>query len=98
MKLRAKILKILKPDTYYSGGSDEPIFRTRKPKWVEIITDLDESGGYFIYYYDSRGELITDDWQVTLDECKSEVKYECGIIEEEWYKVDDDDDLRNQNK
>jgi hypothetical protein len=51
------------------------------PTWVKIL-QTDE--GVFLLYVDDAGSTITDTWHETVEQAKSQAKFEFDIGESEW--------------
>jgi hypothetical protein len=88
MRLRAKIRRATGNTRHFRGhieGSEVvkdgqlPI-----PAWVEIEP---RDGAFYLFYFDSSGECLTDTWHESLARAKDQAHFEFEIEEGDWEEV-----------
>jgi len=51
------------------------------------ISKVDSNPGFFLFYYDERGELMTDTYHDTIEGAFEQAQFEFGIVSHEWKAV-----------
>ena len=89
MKLRARVIKATGKCRHYKGGIEKGELVRRElmppPKWVEIEQLAD---GFYLFYYNERGECQTDTWHETLEAAKEMAKWEFQVNDADWVVVE----------
>jgi hypothetical protein len=87
VNLTAKIKHVTGVTKHYLGtienGAPEPVKELPPPAYVEI---QEAESGFFLLYFDSEGNCMTDTWHPTLEDAKEQAKAEFEIDEEDWVK------------
>jgi hypothetical protein len=68
----------------FVAGKVVPVKTLPVPAWVEIS---EENGSFYLLYFDTNGNFLTDTWHQTVDEAKRQAEFEFGISAEEWTSV-----------
>lgn len=88
MRIKAYVTDITGNTKHFKGAAhDEEVNELNRiptPKWVEIS---EESKGFFLFHFDSKGECIADTWHETLEDAKEQAKFEFDIAEKDWQPV-----------
>jgi hypothetical protein len=87
MNLKAKVKQITGATKHFHGkiedgkligGSEFP-----PPDYIEIE---EANEGFYLLYFDSVGNCMTDTWHKTLDDAKEQARVEFEIQEEDWIR------------
>jgi hypothetical protein len=51
------------------------------------ISKVDTSAGFFLFYYDDRGDVLTDTYHDTIEGAFEQANFEFGIVDRDWQTV-----------
>jgi hypothetical protein len=57
---------------------------TSQIAWVEIE---ERDGAFYLFYFDSNGNRLTDTWHETVERAKAQARFEFEIEEHDWNDV-----------
>lgn len=88
MRLQAQISKSTGNTQHSLGtiidGEVTPLKQFSRPSYLEIS---DEDGGFYLLYFDHKGQCITDTWHQTLKDAKRQAEFEFEIEPEGWKDI-----------
>lgn len=87
---RATVREVTGEVRHYYGTliEDVPV-QTEKippPAWVEIVADGE---GFFLFYFNAAGNVLTDTWHASLPQAKAQAAREFRIADADWVPVND---------
>jgi len=80
MRLKALVRPITGTTRRLVGGEE----RTQAIASVQIEA---ADAGFYLLYFDSDGNGITDTWHQTIEEAKGQADFEFGIVDEDWEEI-----------
>lgn len=63
---------------HYVGGTLNPPFAKLQ------IAQYDNDLGYYLFYLDASGDIITDTWHSSLEEAEDQAAWEYEIVPDDW--------------
>ena len=83
MRLRARARRVTGNTHHYRVGVGRDALPS--PAYVEI--EPSGEGAFYLLYFNSSGECLTDTWHETIARAKEQARFELEIAEADWEEV-----------